>query len=79
MLGDIPLIGGLFRYDNKSRTKTNLMVFIRPRVLRDSDQNIDLSNNKLEDFNKKREEFVPVPILMKQEKLNEQSLKQTLQ
>ncbi len=79
VLGDIPLIGGLFRYDNKSRTKTNLMVFIRPRVLRDSDQNIDLSNNKLEDFNKKREEFVPVPILMKQEKLNEQSLKQTLQ
>ena len=79
VLGDIPLIGGLFRYDNKSRTKTNLMVFIRPRVLRDGDQNIELSNTKLEDFNKKRDDFVPVPILMKPEKLNDQSLQQTLQ
>ena len=79
VLGDIPLIGGIFRYDNKSRTKTNLMVFIRPRVLRDSEQNIDLSNTRLEELNKKREEFVPVPMLMKPEKLNEQTLKQTLE
>jgi general secretion pathway protein D len=79
VLGDIPLIGGIFRYDNKSRTKTNLMVFIRPRVLRDSEQNIDLSNTKLDELNKKREQFVPVPMLMKQEKLNDQTLKQTLE
>jgi general secretion pathway protein D len=79
LLGDIPLIGGLFRYDNKSRTKTNLMVFIRPRVLRDGDQNIELTNTKLDDFNKKREEFVPVPILMRPEKLNDQPLQRTLQ
>jgi len=34
ILGDIPLIGGLFRYETRHRTKTNLMVFIRPYVLR---------------------------------------------
>ena len=34
LLGDIPLLGSLFRYDSRSRTKTNLMVFIRPYVLR---------------------------------------------
>ena len=28
LLGDLPFIGGLFRYDSKSRTRTNLMVFI---------------------------------------------------
>ena len=35
ILGDIPLLGGLFRYNNHSRTKTNLMVFLRPTILRD--------------------------------------------
>ncbi len=33
-LGDLPLIGGLFRYDTRKRSKTNLMVFLRPYVLR---------------------------------------------
>ena len=34
LLGDIPLIGSLFSYDKKHRTKTNLMVFLRPTILR---------------------------------------------
>ncbi|MGO4329712.1 type II secretion system secretin GspD [Cupriavidus sp. 2TAF22] len=33
-LGDLPLIGGLFRYENKNRGKTNLLVFLRPYVMR---------------------------------------------
>ncbi len=33
-LGDLPWIGGLFRYENKSRSKTNLLVFLRPYVMR---------------------------------------------
>ncbi len=36
VLGSIPLLGGLFRYNNHSRTKTNLMVFLRPTILSDS-------------------------------------------
>ncbi|SAI39590.1 general secretion pathway protein D [Bordetella ansorpii] len=35
-LSNIPLLGALFRYDSRQRTKTNLMVFLRPYVLRDS-------------------------------------------
>ena len=34
-LGDIPIIGELFKSRGKSRIKTNLMVFIRPTILRD--------------------------------------------
>ncbi len=34
VLGDIPGIGGLFQYKTRSHTKTNLMVFLRPTVLR---------------------------------------------
>ncbi len=34
LLGDIPLLGTLFRYETREHTKTNLMVFIRPYILR---------------------------------------------
>ena len=33
-LGDLPLIGGLFRYRTRSKIKTNLMVFLRPTLIR---------------------------------------------
>jgi general secretion pathway protein D len=36
LLGDIPVLGGLFKYNTRSRSKTNLMVFLRPTVLRDA-------------------------------------------
>jgi general secretion pathway protein D len=36
LLGDIPFLGYLFRYDTRKSSKTNLMVFLRPVVLRDS-------------------------------------------
>jgi general secretion pathway protein D len=36
LLGSIPLVGSLFRYDNRNRTKTNLMVFLKPTVVRAS-------------------------------------------
>ncbi len=36
LLGDLPLVGGLFKYNTRTRTKTNLMVFLRPTLLRTS-------------------------------------------
>ncbi|MET1115670.1 MAG: type II secretion system secretin GspD [Comamonas sp.] len=36
LFGDIPGIGNLFRSENRSRRKTNLMVFLRPVVVRDA-------------------------------------------
>jgi general secretion pathway protein D len=33
-LGDLPIVGPLFRTDSRTRTKSNLMVFLRPMVLR---------------------------------------------
>ena len=34
LLGDIPLLGNLFRFKGKTRRKTNLLVFLRPQVIR---------------------------------------------
>jgi general secretion pathway protein D len=36
VLGDMPVLGGLFRYQTRKRTKTNLMVFLRPKIIRDA-------------------------------------------
>jgi general secretion pathway protein D len=35
LLGDIPYIGALFKYETRNRKRTNLMVFLRPVVLKD--------------------------------------------
>lgn len=37
-LGDIPVIGNLFRHDSRQRTKTNLMIFLRPHIIRNSEE-----------------------------------------
>ena len=37
-LGDLPLFGNLFKSEARSRKKTNLMVFLRPVVVRDGEQ-----------------------------------------
>jgi general secretion pathway protein D len=36
VLGDIPVLGAMFRYETRKRTKTNLMVFLRPQIIRDA-------------------------------------------
>lgn len=75
LLGDLPLIGGLFRYSNKSRTRTNLMVFIRPSVLRNNEQNNTFSNNKLDVIEEKRKAFAQTPMLLIKEDLSATSLR----
>ncbi|MEI2414712.1 type II secretion system secretin GspD [Orrella sp. JC864] len=34
ILGSLPVLGSLFRYDRRQRTKTNLMIFLRPHIVR---------------------------------------------
>ena len=34
LAGDVPVVGSLFRYDARRREKTNLMVFLKPTVVR---------------------------------------------
>jgi len=41
--GDIPFFGNLFKSEARSRKKTNLMVFLRPVVVRDASASDKLS------------------------------------
>jgi len=45
-LGDIPILGNLFKYQKRSRVKTNLMVFLRPTVIRSNEQSMNLTGNR---------------------------------
>jgi general secretion pathway protein D len=45
-LGDIPVLGNLFKYKTRSRQKTNLMVFLRPVVVRSKDDSNTISNDR---------------------------------
>ena len=46
LLGDIPGIGRLFRYDTRKRSKTNLLVFLRPIVIRNPTSAWDVTANR---------------------------------
>jgi len=47
-LGDLPLLGYLFKADSRTRKKTNLMVFLRPVVVRDAAAAESYSNDRYE-------------------------------
>jgi general secretion pathway protein D len=46
ILGSIPILGNLFRSRKTELVKTNLMVFIRPKILRDAEQTYMETNQK---------------------------------
>ena len=45
-LGSIPLLGNLFKYRSRTHNKTNLMVFLRPTVIRNNEQSSDLAADR---------------------------------
>ena len=47
-LADLPVLGALFKSEARSRKKTNLMVFLRPVVVRDAAASDALSNRRYE-------------------------------
>lgn len=46
LLGDIPILGWLFRYNTVSKGKTNLMVFLHPTILKDAAFNAKVTHDK---------------------------------
>lgn len=46
LLGDIPLLGHLFRYDKTTKVKQNMLVFLRPVILRDAAMESNITGGK---------------------------------
>jgi general secretion pathway protein D len=59
-LGDIPILGNLFKYQKRSRKKTNLMVFLRPVVIRNKEQSTSLATDRY-DYMRGTQEAIKPP------------------
>jgi len=46
LLGDIPIIGHLFKSQSKQLVKKNLMIFLRPTIIRDKAKGIEVTDNR---------------------------------
>ena len=61
VLGDVPLFGILFKTETRSRKKTNLMVFLRPVVVRDATGTDALSLDRYDLMRATQELAQPLP------------------
>ena len=61
LLGDIPGIGALFRSQNRTKTRTNLMVFLRPIVLRNAAASESLTLDRYDIIRSQQRDAQPTP------------------
>ena len=61
VMGDLPVLGALFRNENRSRKKTNLMVFLRPMVIRDNATSDALMMDRYEAIRALQQNTQPAP------------------
>jgi general secretion pathway protein D len=59
-LGDVPFFGNLFKGESRSRKKTNLMVFLRPVVVRDASSTESLSMDRYDLMRGEQKNVQPV-------------------
>ena len=64
LLGDLPWVGGLFRSESRSKKRTNLMVFLRPIVMRDGNTADRLSIDRYEQIRAFQKDNQPRPNVM---------------
>lgn len=61
ILGDIPLLGYFFRYDTRRLQKTNLMLFLKPHVIRNADDTFSLTLDRYDMMRKLEEQTQSEP------------------
>jgi general secretion pathway protein D len=64
LLGDLPFVGGLFRSESRQHNRTNLMVFLRPVVLRDAKASANLSGQRYDQIRGEQQTTQPSPSVM---------------
>ncbi len=64
LLGDIPGFGALFRSENRTKTRTNLMVFLRPVIMRDGEVSNTLSLDRYDMIRSRQQAAQPRPSVL---------------
>ncbi len=65
LLGDIPLLGWLFKNKTLEKKKTNLLVFLTPHIVKDAEQLLKLTDNKKIEFAKAEDKYKQGELLVK--------------
>ena len=63
-LGDVPVLGNLFKFQKRDRTKTNLMVFLRPTIIRSNDQSLSVSGDRYDYIRKVEQQAQPAKTMV---------------
>ena len=70
LLGDIPWLGWLFRFESRQTEKLNLLVFLTPQLVRDEHDMIELNARKAKELNAlQRDNRIEEPTKLKQDVL----------
>lgn len=65
VLGDVPVLSWLFKHKTKSRTKTNLLVFLTPHIIKESSQLSELTEKKHRSFSMEEKSYAEGELLVK--------------
>ena len=61
LLGDIPVLGALFRSEKREKNRSNLMVFLKPTIMRDGEAASRLSLDRYDLIRARQQEAQPAP------------------
>ncbi len=65
ILGDIPILGWLFKHKSKIKKKTNLLIFITPHIIKESTQLAQITDKKYKEFSMKERHYIEGELLVK--------------
>jgi general secretion pathway protein D len=65
LLGDVPVLGWLFKHKGTIKEKTNLLVFVTPHIVKDSLQLAKITHDKRNEFADKEKHYLPGELLIK--------------
>ena len=62
LLGDLPLLGWLFKTKNTQREKTNLLIMLTPRIIKDARDLAEVSGNQRDNFSNAVKATAPIDL-----------------
>ncbi|NOZ69017.1 MAG: hypothetical protein GXP46_07185, partial [Deferribacteres bacterium] len=79
ILGDIPILGWLFKFERVSKDKTNLLVFLSPHVIKEAPELSKITEEKYMEFVKREKFYASGELLVKfKEGVSEESARQII-
>jgi len=65
LLGDIPILGWLFKYKTTSKGKTNLLVFLTPHIVKDAEHLGRITTDKEKEFMRVKNQYIEGELLVR--------------